>query len=192
MDMREDFCVGEIAVKGKIARYLLINHPIDQLDAQISMRVERFLGRRTGLFLAEAAKLQRVVFATGMHVIGKQIIVGNQMALLGMIPKPAHIVDQRAVMVNQGVVDRNYAILAIAGGRIALEPVEAVLIDTLDIPRRFGQPPVEAGLIGAGGELTIDAAHGLVFGDKQASQILREMAAGWFIGEEIAKLNQQL
>src|SRR5215211_7620221 len=113
MDMREDFGVGEIAVKGKIARDRLLNHPIDQLNAQIGMGMERLLGRNTGLFLAKAAKLQRVVFATGMHIIGKQIIVGNQMALLGMIPKPAHIVDQLAVMVNQSVVDRNYAILAI-------------------------------------------------------------------------------
>src|SRR5215210_8852940 len=189
MDMREDFRVGEIAVKAKIARDGLLNHPIDQLNAQIGMGMERLLGRNTGLFLAKAAKLQRVVFATGMPIIGKQIIVGNQMALLGMIPKPAYIVDQLTIMINQGIIDGNHAILAIAGGRVTLEPFKAVLIDALDIPRCFGQPAVEARLIGSGCELSIDAAHGLVFGNEQAGQILGEMAAGWFIGEEIAKLN---
>src|SRR2546427_7112111 len=101
------------------------------------------------------------------------------MALIGMIPEPAGILDQLAIMVNQGVVDRNDAILAIARGRVGLQPVQAMRVDALDIPRRFGQPAIEARLVGGGSKLTVDATHGLMFGDEQAGQVLREVTAGW-------------
>src|SRR5215470_5588449 len=108
------------------------------------------------------------MFATRMHIVREQVIVRDEMALLGMIPEPAGILNQFAVMVDQGVINRNRAILAIAGGRVGLQPFQAMLVDALDIPRSFRQPAVEAGLVGGGGKLTIDAADCLMLSDEQA------------------------
>jgi hypothetical protein len=67
-----------------------------------------------------------------MHVVGKQLIVSDQMALISMIPEPEGILNQCAVVINQGGIDRNRAILAIARGRVGLQPFQAMLVDALD------------------------------------------------------------
>src|SRR4051812_2001967 len=128
------------------------------------------------------------MFAARMHVVREQVIVRDEVPLLGMIPEPAGILNQFAVMVNQGVIDRNRAILAIAGGRVSLQPFQAMRIDALDIPRSFGQPAVEAGLVGGSGKLTIDATDRLMPSDEQAGQVLGEVPARWLVREQIAKL----
>src|SRR5262245_47697178 len=130
------------------------------------------------------------MLATRMDIVGKQVIMRNQVTFVSMIPEPAGIFDQFAVVVDQGVVDCNHAILAVAGGGVGLQPLQAMLIDALDIPRRLSQPAVEAGLVGGGGELAIDATDGLVLSDEQASQIFGKMAPGWFIGKEVTKLDE--
>ena len=79
-----------------------------------------------------------------------------------MIPKPANIVDQFAIVVDQGVVNRDDTILAVAGGRVVLEPFQALLIQTLGLPRRLSQEAVEARLVRCIRKLACDATDGLV------------------------------
>ncbi len=70
--------------------------------------------------------------------------MGNQVALVGVIPEVANILDQFAVMVNEGVVNREDTVLAVAGGWVVLEPFQALLIEAIGFPRRLSQEAVEA------------------------------------------------
>ena len=60
------------------------------------------------------------------------------MALLGMVPEPAGVLDQGAIVGNQGVVDWDDAIVTILGGRVVLEPLEAVGVDAIRVPGSLG------------------------------------------------------
>jgi hypothetical protein len=68
-DMVEDLGVGEVTVEGEIARYRLLNHPIDQLFAQQGVILEGRPVGYAGVLLAEAAEFQGVVLARGTHVL---------------------------------------------------------------------------------------------------------------------------
>lgn len=129
----------------------------------------------TLLFLAEASEVEWVMLAGGMDIVGEQIVVRNQVTLVGMIPEPAGILDQLPIVVDEGVVDGNHAVLTIARLWVVLQPFEPVRIDTVRLPRRFGQPAIQAGLVWSVGELARNAAHGLVLRNQQASQILGEV-----------------
>jgi hypothetical protein len=129
------------------------------------------------LALAEATKVERIVLATGIDVVGKQIVMSNQVAFVGMIPEVADILDQFAIVINQGVVDRNNAILTVAGSWIVLQPLKPVRVDALDLPGCFSQPPIERGLVWWGSELSRDTAHCLVLRYQQPGQVFGEVAA---------------
>jgi hypothetical protein len=146
VDMIHDVGIGEVAVEGEITRDLACAHPIDQVDAQVGVVLERCSFRLAGLLLAKATELQRVMLAGDLDVIGNQVIMGNQMALIGMIPEPASVLNQLAGMVNQAVINRNHAILTIAGLGVLLQQRQPPVIQVLYIPRRFGQEAVQAGL----------------------------------------------
>jgi hypothetical protein len=53
----------------------------------------------TVIAFAKATKVQRIMLAAGMDVIGEQVIVGNQVALVGVIPKPGGVLDQLALVI---------------------------------------------------------------------------------------------
>ncbi len=105
VDMIEDLGIGEITVEGEIARYRLLNDPIDQLFAEYGVILEGLACRDAALLLTKPPKLQRVVLEGGADIVSDQVIVGDQMALVGMIPEPAGIFNQFAVMVDQRYVD---------------------------------------------------------------------------------------
>jgi len=77
---------GKIAVKRKIAGNFSLANPVDQLPKQYAVILERFAGRFALVAFLEAAELQRVVFAVGANVVGKQVVVGDLVPLLGMVP----------------------------------------------------------------------------------------------------------
>lgn len=133
LDVVHNRSVGEIAVKGKVARNALGDDPINELLGQGRMVLEWMLVI-TLFALAKAPKVEWVVLAGRIDVVDEQIVVGNQVALIGMIPKPANIVDQFAIVVDQGVINRDDAVLAIAGGWVVLEPFQALLIQALRLP----------------------------------------------------------
>ncbi len=191
-DMVEDLRVGEVTVEGKIAWDRLIDHPIDQLFAQNGMILEGCFVGHTGLLLAEAAELQRIVFARGTHVIGDQIVMGDQMPLIGMIPEPAGIFNQLAVMGDQRVINRDHAVRGVVGGRVALQPIEAPLVEQLFIPLDLGDPAVQAGLVSRDGKLPVDPTDGFAFRNKQAGQILSEVLAFGLVGKQIRVLGQEV
>ena len=69
-----------------------IHRKIDKFHRKDGELLE--IGLRDGIFLAKAAKLQRIMSAVSRDIIDDQIIVSNQITLLGMIPKVAGILDE--------------------------------------------------------------------------------------------------
>ena len=190
VDVVEDLGVGEVAVEGEVAGDLPLAHPVDQLAAQLGVVAERLLQGLADLLLAEEAELQRVVLAGGADVVDEEVVLGDLVPLLGVVPVPAGVGDQHPVPVDQGVVDGDDALVAVAGGGVLLEPLQAPLVEGLDVPLGLGEEAVEAGLVGGLGELVVDAEDGLPLGDEEAGEVLGEVAALALVGEEVAVLGQ--
>src|SRR5262249_25785723 len=148
---------------------------------------ERLLPGLADLLLAKEAELQGVVLAAGTDVVDEDIVLGDLVPLLGMVPEPAGIGDQLTVPVDQGVVNRDNPLRAVAGAGVLLEEVQAASIQGLDVPGGVGQEPIEAGLVGGLGEFVMDPQDGLAVGDHQSGEVLREMAAPGLAGKEVAK-----
>ena len=142
------------------------------------------------LLLAEEAELQRVVLAAGADVVDEEVVLGDLVPLLGVVPEPAGVGDQHPVAVDQGVVDGDDALVAVASGGVLLEQVQAPAVEVVDVPRGLGEEAVEAGLVGGPGELAMDAEDGLPLGDEEAGEVLGEVAALALVGEEVAVLGQ--
>jgi len=60
------------------------------------------------------------MFARGTDIVGNQVVVGDQVALIGVIPKPANVGNQLPVMIDERVIDGDHAVLGIARGGVAL------------------------------------------------------------------------
>src|SRR5262249_32585047 len=165
-DVVEDLGIGEVTVEGEIAGNGLLDHPIDQVFAEQSMILEGFACGDAGLLLTETPELQRVVLEGGADVVSDQVIMGDQMTLVGMIPEPAGIFNQLPVMVDQCVIDRDDTVLGVVRSGVVLQEIETPLVEDLLIPLNFGDPAVQARLIGRDGKLAVDPAHGFAFGDE--------------------------
>ena len=113
--------LGEVRVHGEVAGDLPLADPVDQLAAQDGVVAERLLQGLADLLLAEEAELQGIVLAAGADVVGEEVVLGDLVPLLGVVPEPAGVGDQQAVAVDQGVVDGDDALVAVAGGGVLLE-----------------------------------------------------------------------
>ena len=111
---------------------------------------------------------------------------------MGMVPQPAHVLDELAAVIDQGVVDGNDAVRAVAGVRIVLQPVQTAVVESHRIPVRLDQPAVEARLIRGGGKLAIDGAYVFSLCYHQAGEIFGKMTAGGFVVKDIAEKSQCL
>ena len=87
MNVVQDGRIGEVTVKGQGAWDTLVTHPIDQLLAQGGGVLERDPYHLTKVLLLEAAESEWVVLAGGADVVGDQVVVGDLVTLLGMIPE---------------------------------------------------------------------------------------------------------
>jgi len=188
VDVIHDRCVGEVTVAGEITGDGLGDHPINQFRGQIGVILE-WTCVITLFPLAEASEIKGIVLATRVDVVGKEIVMGHNMPLVGMIPEAPHIGDQFAIVVDQGIVQGNDAILPVPGGRIVLEPFETVGVDPGHIPDRLRDPAVQAGLVRRIREFACDAADRLVFDNQKAGHVFGEVDTCGFIGKVIPKLN---
>ena len=161
VDVVEVLGVGEVAVEREIAGNFPLAHPIDQLAEQLRVVLERLAGGLALLALLEAAELQRIMLAAGANVIDEQVVVGDLVALLGVVPKPAHVLDELAVVVDQRVVDGDHALVAVAGAGILLQFLQSPFVQRLLVPVDLREEAIQARLIGRLDELAVDAGHGL-------------------------------
>ena len=65
------------------------------------MVAERLLEGFADLLLAEEAEFQRVVFAAGANVVDEEVVLGDLVPFLDVIPEPAGVGDQLAVPVDR-------------------------------------------------------------------------------------------
>src|SRR6266545_6437685 len=115
-----------------------------------------------------------------------EVELSDLVPLLGVVPVPAGVGDQEPVAVDEGVVDGDDALVAVAGSGILLEQLQSSLIEALGVPGDLGEEAVEAGLVGGVGERLMDAEDGLALGDEEPGEVLGEMAALAVVGEEVA------
>ena len=191
VDMIEIRRVGEIAVEGEIAGDRVMHDPIDQFAEQ-DVVIAKVLGLLdTPLPLDESTKLQRVVLAGSADVIDDQVVVGDLVTLLGVIPEPTDILDELAVVIDEGIVNGDDSLRAVRRGRVFLQPSEPSLIELLGVPEPVSRnPAVQARLIGGDGELTVDAGNVLLVGHQQTGKILGEMFPFRFVLKETPELVQ--
>src|SRR5215211_4180875 len=65
-----------------------------------------FLGG-TGLTFLQPTPLNRIVRSRRADVVRDHRVMGDHVALVSMIPAPADVVDQLALMIHQGISDGN-------------------------------------------------------------------------------------
>jgi len=193
VDMIEVGRMGKITVEGEVAGEVLRDHPIHKFPEQDVVVPEGDLFFRAGLFLDEPAELQRVVLAGGADVVDDQVVVGDLVPLLGVIPEPAGVLDELAVVVDQGIVQGNNPLGAVAGGGVLLPLGQPGLVEPPGVPEALGRDPaIEARLIGGDGKLAVDARNVLPVGHQQPGQVFGKMLAFGFVLKELPELGQGL
>ena len=90
----------KIAVESEGTGNVSLHDPVDQLPKQHPVIVELRPFGVTLFTLLEQTELERIVLPTTTYIVGKQIIVRNLVAIFGMVPKPAHILDQLTIMIE--------------------------------------------------------------------------------------------
>jgi hypothetical protein len=190
MNVVEDLGIGEVAIHREVAGDLAIADPVDQLAGQDGMVAERLLQRLADLLLAEEAEFQGVVLAAGADGVDEEVVLGNLVPLLGMVPIPAGVGDELAVAVDQGVVQGDHALVAIPCRGVLLEQVQAAVVQSPNVPGGRGQEAIEAGLVGGLGEFVVDAQDGLPLGDHQPGEVFGEVPPLRLVVEEVAELGE--
>src|SRR4029453_15414937 len=88
--------------------------------------------------------------------------MGDDVPLVGMVPEPAHVFDQLTRMVHQRIVDSNHASQAVTRLGIMLPPLQASVVERLDVPCHLIQPTVQTGLVGGDHKLAVDPPDGFL------------------------------
>ena len=127
----EDLGAGEVRVHREVAGDLTLTNPVDQLTAQDGMVAERLLQGLAELLLAEEAELQGVMLAAGADVVGEEIVLGDLVPLLCVVPEPPRVGDQQAIAIDQGIIDRNDSLVAVPSGGVFLEFLQSSLVEGL-------------------------------------------------------------
>jgi hypothetical protein len=185
VEMVEHLRVSAIAVAREVAWNVPAHRVIDQLDTQRRVVCEG--AGLTGVFLLQPPPRNRIVGSRGANIIGDDVIVRHDVALVRMIPEPADVRYQRSRMVHQRVVHGKNAARAGARLGIALPPGQAALVEGVDVPGGLRQPTVQARLVRDHDKLAVDAADGLALRHHQPGQILGTMAPSRFGGTDITK-----
>ena len=187
VDMIEVFGVGEPAIEREIAGDVALDRLVDQFTKHFIVIVEGLAAFGASFALHESAKVKRIMLAAGADVVGDEIVVGNFVSLLGVVPEIADILDAFADVIDERIVDGDDAVGAVASRRFLLQPVQPLLIQLLNIPIRLGHPSIQTRLIGGVSELTVNLRDVLVLGDEQPGKILGEVFSLGLIGEVMAK-----
>ena len=131
------------------------------------------------------------MLAAGANVVDEQVVMGNLVAVLGVVPEPTYVLDELAIVVDERVIQSDHALGAVAGRRVALQQFESPLIEGLLVPGNSREEAIQARLVGCLCKLAVDPGHGLVRGHHQAGEILGEVPPLRIAGEQITELIQR-
>ena len=90
-------------------------------------------------------------------------------------------------MLDERVVQRNDAPLAVLRRRISLHDFEPALVQRVLVPIGLGEETVQARLVGGLDEFVVHAGNGFVPGDHQSGQILGQMLSLRLAGKQIGE-----
>ena len=164
--------VAEVAVEREVTGDVSFADPVDQLTEQDRVIFKRFARGRALIPLLEPAEHQRIMLAAGTDIIGDEIVMSDLVALLRVVPEPADILEELSVVVDEHIVARDHALMAVARVGRFLQPLQPPRVQRGDIPIGLGEEAVQARLVGRLGELAIDPRHTFPLGDHQAGEIL--------------------
>src|SRR5271157_2012213 len=190
VNMIEDLGTGEVRVHREVAGDLVLANPVDQFTAQYSVVAERLIQGLAYLLLAEESELEGIVLAAGADIVGEEVVLSNLVPFFGVVPEPPGVRNQQAVAIDQGVINRNDALVAVPRRGIFLELLQSPLVESTDVPLGIREESVEAGLIGGLGEFAVDPKHRLALGHHQSGEILSEVSPLAFVGEHTTVLSQ--
>jgi len=186
MDVVEDLSGGEVAIEGEIPGNASLDHIIDQLDTKLRVSLE-LLGPVV-VFLLKSPPLDGVVRSKRGDIVGDEVVVRDLVALFGMIPQPAHILDELSGMTHQNVVDGDHSFWVVPCGLIILKYLKPSVIEGMNIPLDIREPAIEAGLVRSTDKLMADPANGLLFRDHESRKIIGKMTLFRLIDKQITKL----
>jgi len=146
----------------------------------------------TGVLLLKATEVQRIVFVAGANVIDEEVVVGDQVTLIGMVPEPAGICDQFALVIDEDVIDGDDALVAVAGAGVGLKKLQAALVDLLHVPTGLGKEAVEAGLVTGLSELPVNGGDILAGGNEKTSEVLGEMPPLGLIRQKVVEVGKRI
>jgi len=188
MDVIEVAGIGEPAVEGKIAGDVLANDPIHHFPDKFVMIMEDNILFFAPVLFDESPEIQRIVFAGGADIVGNDIIMGDLVTALAVVPEVPHILNELSSMIDKNIVDWDDSLGTETRCRVPLEPIKASLIESLGIPGGPGDPPIKARLIGRSGEFTVNCRNILAIGHNQASEIFREVDPFGLVGKQMTEL----
>jgi hypothetical protein len=99
--MVEHLGTREIAVKGEVARDTAHDGIVDQFHTQLGVILALVLGAR--IFFPEPSPFNGLVRSRGTDVVGDQVIMGDDIAFVGVVPAPAYVFDQLPCVVYQRI-----------------------------------------------------------------------------------------
>ena len=192
MHMVEVLHAGKIAVPGEKSGNVVLAGPVDQLPEEHTVILKRFTIFFTLLTFLETSELQWIMLAALADVVDEQVVVGDLVAVLGVVPEPTHIVDQLAFVIDQHVVDGDHALVAIAGSGVALQDFQTSLVERLLVPDHVIEELVQARLIRRVGELAVDGRDVFLACHQQAGEVFGKVSSLRFAGKEVGEVRQRL
>jgi hypothetical protein len=148
LNVVEHLGAGDIAIEREVACNTTGHGIVDQLDTPLGVILENVWLTRVSF--VEPAPFKGIGRAPGTDVVGDQVIMGDDVALVGMVPKPAHVFNPFAGMIHQGIVDGHHPARAITRFGASLPPLEAPVVERLGVPGDLAEPTVQAGLMVVG------------------------------------------
>lgn len=188
IDVIQNLATRKETVEHERAGNLPFLTPIDQFEEQLRMVDELDAVLLALILFGEATEFERIMFLAEADVIDEQIIMGDFVTFLGMVPKPTDVFDHLSGMVDENIVEGDHAFPVKLEFVRFLEPMNSLFVELLDIPIDFGEESIETGLIFGVDDLACHSRDGFVSTDHQAGEIISEMFSLALIGEDSGEL----
>lgn len=180
---------GQIGVSVELSQLLL---PLRCSSQPSWLRLPIALESQAVFFLAETAKLKRVVFARCADIIDDKVVVSDKMSLVSVVSEVAYIFYQLPFVRDEHVIKGYDSLMRVASRRVLLQPNESGLVQFSLRPFDLSDETVEAGLVGGRSKLGVDAGDSLTLSDHQTGEILSKVTALRLVGKKVGEFFESL
>ena len=139
----------------------------------------------------KTSEFQWIVLAGWANVVDEQVVVGDLVAVLGVVPEPTYILDQLTVVIDQHVVDGDDAFVAIPSSSVALQDFQTSLVQRLLIPDHVVEELVQTRLVGRVGKFAVDGRDVFLARNEQAGDVFGKVSSLRFARKYISEVRQR-